>query len=228
LISNDHIQVHLERELRKRGYQYLRKRQSRTEARRSWGNLDFVLIKKEELAQAVAACEFDPVLVRKGKEGLFEERYYRSIFSSRSVPFYLSRFWLMIQVKYVARGHPERAYAKWLVLHISWKLLSKDISSGLGERRFRYIFEHSDNAAYRAAGPLFNLIDGLFRTALAFYRAKRGAGDEAKDVSTFFQLAKLHQRFAKYWGSAGNSGRAKVMQQVKKFRLALNAIELGD
>jgi AIPR protein len=39
LISNDHIQVYLERELRKRGYQYLRKRQSRAEARRSWGNL---------------------------------------------------------------------------------------------------------------------------------------------------------------------------------------------
>lgn len=228
LISNDHIQVYLERELRKRGYQYLRKRQSRAEARRSWGNLNFFLLKKEELAQAVAACEFDPVLVRKGKEGLFEERYYRSIFGSRSVPFYLSRFWLMAQVKYVARGHPERAYAKWLVLHLSWKLLSQDIASGMGERRFRYIFENYDRAAYRAATPLYNVIDGLFKAALAFYRAERGAGDEAKDVSTFFQLAKLHQRFVRFWGTAGKSNRAKVKRWAKKFRAALNAIELPD
>jgi hypothetical protein len=228
LISNDHMQVYLERELRKRGYQYLRKRQSRSEARRSWGSLNFRLIKKEDLAQAVAACDLDPVLVRKGKEGLFEERYYRSIFGSRSVPFYLSRYWLMNQVKYVARGRPERAYAKWLVLHMTWKLISQDISSGLGERRFRYIFEHSDATAYRAAGPLFSIIDAFFRSALAFYRVERGTGDEAKDVSTFFQLAKLHERFARFWGSAGNSNRAKVKRSHKKFRLALNAIELGD
>jgi hypothetical protein len=228
LISNDYVQVYLEREFRKRGYQYLRKRQSKSEARRAWGNLTFFLIKKEELAQAVAACEFDPVLVRKGKEGLFEERYYRSIFGSRSIAFYLSRFWLMVQVKYVARGHPERAYAKWLVMHLTWKLLSQDISTGLGERRFRCIFERSDDAAYRAGAPLYNLIDGLFKAVLAFYRSKRGTGGEAKDVSTFFQLAKLHQRFAKFWNAPRNPNRARVVRWVKRFRLALGAIELTE
>jgi len=228
LVSNDHIQVYLEREFRKRGYQYVRKRQSKSEARRGWGNLNFFLIKKEELAQAVAACEFDPALVRKGKEGLFEVRYYRSIFGSRSVGFYLARYWLMVEVKYVARGHPERAYAKWLVLHMSWRLLSQDISTGLGERRFRYLFEHSDSEAWDAMSPLFSAIDGLFKAALAFYRSQRGTGEEAKDVSTFFQLAKLHERFARFWSASRNPHRAKVTRWVERFRLALNAIELTE
>jgi hypothetical protein len=132
LVSNDQTQVYLERELRKRGYQYLRKRQSKSEARRSLGSIGSTLIKKEELAQAVAVCEFDPVLVRKGKEGLFDERYYRSIFSSRSMPFYLSRFWMMRQVKYVARGYPERAYAKWLVLNFAWNCSAKTSAQDWG------------------------------------------------------------------------------------------------
>jgi hypothetical protein len=228
LISNDHTQVYLERELRKRGYQYLRKRQSKSEARRTLGNIGFTLIKKEELAQAVAACEFDPVLVRKGKEGLFDERYYRSIFSSRSISFYLSRFWLMREVRYVARGYPERAYAKWLVLNFAWKLLRRHIGTGLGELRFRHIFEHSDDAAYQADAPPFGLIDGIFKAALKFYRLKRGSGEEAKDVSTFFQLAKLHQGFSRFWTSQKNPYRFKVKSSVRKFRLALDAMELAE
>src|SRR5207247_1297547 len=103
--SNDHLQVFLERELRKRGYQYLRKRQTKSEAKRLLGGAIYFQMKKDELAQAIAACEFDPAIVRKGKEGLFDERYYRSIFSSRSVSFYLSRYWLMRHVQYAARGY---------------------------------------------------------------------------------------------------------------------------
>lgn len=228
LISNDHIQVYLERELRKRGYQYLRKRQTKSEARRALGNVAVTQIKKDELAQAVAACEFDPALVRKGKEGLFDERYYRSIFGSRSISFYLSRFWLMRQVRCVAHGFPERAYAKWLVLHFTWKLLSQDISSGVGERRFRYIFEHGDNAAYSAGGPLYDAIEGTFRAALRLYRLERGSGEEARDVSTFFQLSKLDQRFARFWNTRKNPHREKVERSVRRFRLALNAIDLPE
>jgi len=41
-------------------------------------------IKKDELAQLVAACEFDPVVVRSGKEGLFKQPYYDRIFDGRA------------------------------------------------------------------------------------------------------------------------------------------------
>jgi hypothetical protein len=76
LVSNDYIQVYLEREFRKRGYLYLRKRMSKQEIKTLHGGSkwDFK-VKKDEMAQAIAACEFDPALLRKGKEGLFDERY---------------------------------------------------------------------------------------------------------------------------------------------------------
>ena len=56
---------------------------------------------------------------------------------------------------------------------------------------------------------LYDLIDGIFKAALKFYRLQRGTGEEAKDVSTFFQLSKLHQRFARFWASHKNPYRVK-------------------
>lgn len=225
LISNDHIQVFLEREMRKRGYQYIRKRMTKFEAKTLFGTQGYFQIKKDELAQAIAACEFDPAVVRKGKEGLFDERYYRSIFGSRSVSFYLSRYWLMRQVQTAAYGYPERAYAKWLVLHFAWKKLSQDIDSGQAEQRFRYACEHSIDDAIT---QLRKAIDSIFRAALAFYRSERGRGEEAKDVSTFFQLTKLDQKFDKFWASVKNTHRKKVEDRLERFRIALSDVEIPE
>jgi len=224
LISNDHIQVFLERELRKRGYQYLRKRQTRAEALRILGSQGFYAIKKEEIAQAIAACEFDPALVRKGKEGLFDERYYRDIFSSRLISFYLSRWWLMKWVQSAAYRYPERAYAKWLVLHFAWQKLSQDLGSGQKEQKFRYACEHNSE---EVTNPLWRVLENMFRAALAFYRYKRGKGEEAKDVSTFFQLVKLNEQFNRFWTSAKNPHRKKTEKQIKKFRASLKTLEVS-
>lgn len=225
LVSNDYIQVYIERELRKRGYQYLRKRQTKSEAKCAAAKLIYFKIKKDELAQAVAACEFDPSLVRKGKERLFEERYYRSIFGSRSVAFYLSRYWLMRQVQSVAVGYPERAYAKWLVLHLAWSMLSNDIGYGLSERRFRSVCEKRNELVLQ---NLKKALGGMFRASLAFFREERGQGEEAKDVSTFFMKTKLHIQFVSYWNSKKNSKRSATNLRLEKFRGALKSAELPE
>src|SRR5712664_1438356 len=54
LMSNDRRQIEIERHFRKLGYLYLRKRQTRSEAKRYSHAHDQFLVKKEELAQAVA------------------------------------------------------------------------------------------------------------------------------------------------------------------------------
>ena len=223
LIANDQLQVFLERELRKRGYQHIRKRQSKGEAKALFGTQGYIQIKKDEIAQAVAACEFDPVLVRKGKENLFTEQYYRSIFGSRSIAYYLSRYWLMRAVQSVAYGYPRRAYAKWLVLHFVWNKLSKNIGYGVGEHRFRYASEYNNVVVLR---QLRMGIEGVFRAALAFYRAERGQGEEAKDESTFFQLTKLDRGFDSFWRSSKNSYRRKVEMRIRKFKQILHHVEL--
>jgi AIPR protein len=90
LRSNDQRQVALEREFARLQYRYIRKRQTKREARRTQIAHYWFWIKKEELAQAVAGCELDPNAVRSGKEGLFKPPYYDRLFDGRPLHRYLS------------------------------------------------------------------------------------------------------------------------------------------
>lgn len=222
LVSNDSIQIFLEKELRKRGYQYIRKRMSKSEAKRIYGDRTFTQINKAEMAQAVGGCLLDPVIVRKGKEGLFEDPHYKSIFGSRSPSFYLPKYWLMRETRYAAKGKPSRAYPMWLVLNFAWDLISKHVDSKSSEKRFRYACEHDDN---RVLNPLNRTLVDVFRSALKFYRLNKGKGEEARDISTFFQLSKLHEKFRTYWDSNKNSHRKRVKKSISKFAKALDKIE---
>jgi len=225
LVSNDYVQIFLERELRKKRYQYIRKRMSKSEARSLFGQ-GFYQIDKREMAQAIAACLFDPSTVRKGKERLFEGDYYKSIFGSNSLSFYLSKYWLMRQVQYAARGYPERAYAKWLVLNFTWNSIGNDMGSGSAERRFRYACEQNEWKSILL--PLNKALIHVFRAAIQFYRLNRGEGEGAKDISTFFQLSILHSEFSKFWSSSKNTHRNKAKMYFEKFRQALKKLEIEE
>jgi len=224
LVLNDYIQVFIERSLRKLRYQYIRKRMKKSEAKRLLGGEPMFQIDKVEMAQAVAACEFDPVIVPKGKEGLFEDPLYKRIFSSREMSYYLSRYWLMRQVQNVARGKPERAYAKWLVLKFAWQLVSRYIETRQGATKFRHICEsdHYNNILV----PLHLALDKIFKAVRIFFMLQRGKGEEAKDISTFFLLTKLDLRFREFWKSSKNRHREKVEVHIEKFRKALEKFEI--
>jgi hypothetical protein len=224
LISNDYIQVHIERELRKRGYQYLRKRQTKGEARRLFGGHGYIQVSKGELAQAIAACEFDPSIVRQGKEALFDERYYRALFSTESSSFYLAHFWLMRQVRSISHSSRTFKYAKWLVLHHAYQLLKKDLGSAAFERRFRYV---SERLRYDALQPLRIALTELFKAVTGFYRKERGIGPDQKDLPTFFKASGLSSGFEKYWRSQRNSRRRlRVDHQLERFRSIVDAWEI--
>lgn len=225
LVSNDYVQVSIERAMRKVGYQYIRKRMKKSEAWRLFRSLDYWQIDKRELAQAVAATLFDPVVVRKGKEGLFENPYYKSIFSSRSVGYYLSRYWLMSAVQYSARGKPDRAYGKWLVLNFAWELLSSSISSGEGERKFRNLVEIEPWNS-KALHFLIQGINGIYLSVMKYYRTNRGTGAEAKDISSFFLLAGHHEKFRSFWVGSLNNQKTRVNISFNKFRQHLSSYEI--
>lgn len=223
LVANDRQQVLIERELRKLGYRYLRKRETKGEARRSASSQCHYFVKKEELARSVAACNFDPVVVRKGVEQLFEENYYASIFKSADAEFYLSHYWLMKRVELMARGYPERAYAKWVVLHFIWNMLGSEI--GKKQTRFRQACERywvPDNK--KVIQPLDKAINTAFVTCLEYYRKNRGGrGPKAQDVSTFFQRSDLHKQFELYWKKRENTHKNVFNKSLKRFTSALKA-----
>jgi hypothetical protein len=218
LMSNDRRQIEIERQLRKLSYLYLRKRMTKGEARRAAGARHLRLVKKEELAQAVAGCDLDPSIVREGKERLFEERWYGQIFPTGDPNYYLSRYWLMREVSYTARGYPERAYAKWLVLNFVWTSLEPLCRARGRAEAFRRACEHD---TWRVFRPLLRAIDPVFVAALRFYRSKRGGGKTAIDVSTFFQRRKLHKEFGEYWRRADNRSRSAFNRAWMKFHKAL-------
>jgi AIPR protein len=219
LIANDRRQIEINRQFRNLGYWYVRKRQTRGEARREAGGKQYKFINKTELAQAVAGCELDPAVVRRGKERLFEEKLYGSIFPTSEPYFYLKRFWLMKEVEFASKGYPERAYAKWLVLNFMWK----EISQYLNSMSKRIVFEREwkiqkgDTVFF-----LWKANTEAFRAALDFYRFHRGKGDKATDVSSFFKRTNLHTEFAKFWSGSKNTHKSKFNRYVEKFDLALH------
>ncbi len=211
LRSNDTRQVNLERELARLRYHYIRKRQTKAEAKKILGNQYGFRIKKDELAQAVAACEFDPEVVRSGKEGLFKNPHYDDIFDARPAYQYLSAYWLSRVVKYVGSGYPDRAYAKWHVLHFLWSRLGSQLKKKTVAEAFRSTFERSWSKHLDDATRL------VYLAALAFYRHKRGNGATAVDISNFFYRSKQHIAFEKFWASSVNRRRARVSKSIKLF-----------
>jgi len=225
LITNDVAQVFLERELRKHGYQYIRKRQARSEAKAQWRTPYKFQISKERLAQAITACDIDPSVVLKGTEALFDERYYRSIFSSsRSVSSYLTRFWAANRVLSLSKGHRERAYAKWLVLYYVWEKISS--KGAFREKAFIHACEHytNDVQAYKLIRQLELLINLVFRASIDFYRRNRGTGDDIMDRQSFFKQTTLEGRnrplrnlFIEFCDSKHNRARKSTYDRLYLF-----------
>jgi hypothetical protein len=218
LMSNDRRQIEIERNLRKIDYQYLRKRQSKSEARRNAGVRRRFLIKKEELAQAVAACDLDPSIVREGKERLFEERYYDQVFPNADPNYYLPRHWLVANVSYMARGFPERAYAKWVVTNFVWQRLQPILNTRHKREVFRRQCERWEFSS------LWKSCNAVFKNAIAFYRARRGKGEKAADVSTFFQRRSLHREFERFWKSTPSKYRGQFKSAWTRFKNELDEI----
>ena len=109
----------------------------------------------------------------------------------------------MRAVGYVARGYPERAYAKWLVTHFLWTHLKPEIFA----RSKQDIFRVENESWTQTFWALTNAATVAFRAVLAFYRTKRGKGAKAIDVSTFFQRRKLDIELEKFWFGSANKHR---------------------
>jgi len=117
-----------------------------------------------------------------------------------------------------AKGYPERAYAKWLVLHFVWSHIAPMLRSRSRIERFRQEWEYGG----RALDYLWRANNVAFNAALKFFRLKRGKGPKAADVSTFFKRRNLHREFEKFWHSSSNNRRAAFQKALKQFNKRLS------
>ncbi|WP_298870650.1 AIPR family protein [uncultured Bradyrhizobium sp.] len=217
LRSNDARQVLLEREFAKLKYRYMRKRQTKGEARRLLGSHYGFWVKMDELAQLVGACELDPYITRSGKQGLFEPPYYEKIFDNRSVENYLSIFWLGKVIKSAGSGYPDRAYAKWHALHFLWSHTRPALSRLSYAREFRRLSERK-----QAPASILRAANQIFLALLEFYRLNRGTGKKAIDISNFFYRPHQDREFKKFWfGRTNAARRGRLAMHVAAFKKTL-------
>lgn len=219
LMSNDRIQIDLERELRKIGYLYIRKRQSKSEAKRLAGCKFLRAIKKDEFAKAVAGCDLDPVISRSGIENLYEKSLYQTVFPNSDPTWYLPKFWLMKGVSECSRGYPERGYAKWMVQGFVWRHLSPLVRAKRNAEAFRYLCE---KRADQLKKPLMTAIDKVFSAAKRYFLANRGTGERALDPSTFYRNKRGRDKeFAHYWQEEEQIADKALTKAMERIRAAI-------
>lgn len=224
LRANDSRQVELQRNFARLRYDYLRKRQTKREAKRQLGTQHWFRIKKEELAQVVAACDLDPVIVRSGKEGLFKPPVYDDIFDGRSLHEYLAMYWLGRLVKHLGSGYPNRSYAKWHVLHSLWELTRPTLRS---KRMVDYFIREAERNRWNPW--LDKVVNQTYLATLDFFRKTRGQGEKAVDVSNFFYRPNQHKLLKEFWsGNENKLRRARTMKYLEKWeRESKKALETG-
>jgi hypothetical protein len=214
LMSNDRRQIDLERSLRRLDYQYLRKRQSKQEMKALSGGKRYTAVRKEEMAQAVAGCDLDPVVARSGKDNLFNEDLYDQVFPNSDPDYYLPRYWLFRCVSYYSRGYPQRGYAKWLVLGFMWSELRPGVRTKTLARKFAEKVRDGDLSVVT---PLGRAIDLTYRKALRYYAANRGHGASAFDISLFFRSKRGRDReFRTFWRKESVEVRRKHRELIAR------------
>lgn len=220
LKANDQKQIEIERGFKKYGLYYLRKRRTKNEARALAGKSRHI-VKKEELAQAIAACDLDPAIVRsEGKEGLFEDRWYDVIFATNDPLYYLRRYAVMRTVSTCTYGFPERAYAKWMILHFIWD----HVAASLRSREAALELINSTGTYMGVQEALKAATTTALLAAMRFYRKERGIGPTAHDHSTFFRKRGLYKDFERFWKGGGNSRRGAFKKNVARFRRELAGV----
>lgn len=216
LMANDRRQVFLERKLRARRYLYQRKRQSKREARASVGFRAWPAISKEELAQAVAACELDPWVARSAREKLFSEDRYDDVFPDKSVDYFLARYWFVKRVGGALRGRgTEMNYAKFFIAHSLWKEVGADI-----RRKQRDFITASEqpNQFHKHERAFEELARAQAAAVMSFFRSTR----EGLEVYAYFKRQGQFKGFERGYGRlVPKTLRDRVTKKKKAYQAAL-------
>lgn len=185
LMTNDRIQIAIEREFRKLGYVYIRRRQTKSEIRRTQGKKkDKLMILKGQLAQIVAACDIDPRESRSGREKLFGEQTYPKVFPNSDPLYYLPRYWVMTKVRQCVKGDPVLGEARWVVLFATWDRLKGVLNTENKRRRIYQFLEQNGGPVGELLGAMIKRICKVLKR---YYAANKGKAAQMQPPATFFK-----------------------------------------
>lgn len=210
LKSNDIEQVRIEKEFKKLNYFYIRKRMNKSEANKYGADKYNIIIKKDALARACAACLSDPYEVRLGLDRLFEDDIYNKIFDGRKAAEYLLLYWLSKFVEQWGKGNLRNTYAKWHVLNLLWNLLGTELKKNSNRDQFRFLAERRNRHDYLE--PLDRMIKELFRFTSSYYSKNKKIDGRVQEPIDFFKHKDFHKSIQKEF-----STNDKYLKTVTKY-----------
>lgn len=126
-------------------------------------------------------------------------------------------YWLGRLVKRRGSGKPNRAYAKWHVLHMLWSQVKPVLSRKRSAEYFRAEAERN-----RWSPALDSLTEKIYSSALTFYRLNKGDGETAVDISNFFYRTGQHRNFQSFWNSRANTRASRAARDLARFKRELD------
>lgn len=224
LRANDKEQIRIEKELRKYGYHYVRKRMAKSEMKKYFSDNFRFKVNRFDLIRSISAVTYNPYLIRKGVEHLFEDdTKYRTLFSGRPVREYLIYFWLYKLIK--KQSDYERTYCMWFVMNDVYGHIKETLKYKSCKLAFLYICERQSKQEHsNILKPLNYVIDQYFRFyARDFFKWSKKNGREAIDLSSFFNSDKIRSNFEKFYKNQVPKKKKETIQ--KKLIKFINEIE---
>ena len=200
LMSNHPKQVELWREFKRKGYLYIRKKQTKQSAKNNWkGVKPFGIIKKEDLAQYLGATQLNnPSRVRTiGKTSLFKKEYYEKIFNHDDIEHYVLHMYLGQFIEQVARNtvdgiarNPRKKSqwwdARWVVMSIFWDRNYELLSNKRSREKIIKAFKEDDFQFKKSLGRILKkLFDYSNKT---YIKKKKDITGNRKSRNDFFGL----------------------------------------
>jgi hypothetical protein len=224
LKSNDPEQVRIEKEMKKLGYYYIRKRMNKSEVAKYGGDRYGFKINKEELARTMAAITVDPYEIRLGKDRLFEDDLYPYVFDGRSAAEYLTAYWLGRTVTYFVKTDNRYSYAKWIVLNYLWSVIGGDLKRIAYRESFRKLAERSYKYESELR-PLNNMVKLILRLSLRFYNDNKRVDGRVQEPIDFFKHVKYHVFFRQYLQKKQKANVKKLERFKQRFLDRLEQVE---
>lgn len=223
LKSNDAEQVRIEKEFKKLGYFYSRKKMKKSEAVKYGADKYNFIINKEELARAIAAVTLDPYEVRLGVNRFFEEDLYEEIFDGRKAVEYISIYWLFKRTVYWTFLNEKYGYAKWLAVNFVWSQIKGSLKIIQTRDNFRFLCERT-NKLLKELKPFDIFVKEVYAMILKFYNKNKKVDGKNQETINFFKHSNRHIEIQKFYSKYDKTLKRKMKNSLEKFVLNLNAI----
>jgi len=230
LRSNDKEQIRIEKELRKYGYHYVRKRMARSEEKKYFSANFRFKVDRHNIVRAIASTIYNPYRIRRGVEHLYEDdSTYRKIFAKRPAKEYIMYFWLHKLIR--KESNSQRYYSIWYIMNSVYDLMKDTFRKKRNRNAFIYICERQNKSDYsNILKPFRKIINTYFDLYVKdFFRFSKKESSEHLDMSSFFNNQALSLKFEKFFSKQlSKKKKESIKKNTERFKRLIENFEFPE